>query len=259
MMILKCQTDTLSQLRQFAQSDRHSVLIEGPQGCGKSYLAAEYGKLLGIADVVTVNATVSDLRSMLDSCYSIETPVVVCIEGLDGGQLSSSYVILKFLEEPKSNVYMVITCSNIYRIPDTILSRSVVATIGHPTTSELVDYMKVKYPERLDLLQHPVSKAFMTFKDIDIAVKLTTEELQYYEEISYIVPKDSVSSISWKLGHYEAGGESNLVFVLRCIMNSTSNKALKLICIETLKEIEMRRMSLNAILSKFAFDFKYGV
>jgi len=258
-MILKCQEDATKLLNQFAHADRHSVLIEGPQGCGKTYLAAEYGKLLGISDLVSINSTVADLRAMLDNCYNIDTPVVVCIEGLDDGQLSSSYVLLKFLEEPKSNVYVVITCSNIHRIPDTIMSRSVVATIAHPISSELYDYAKVKYPEKLDLFNHPISKIFMTFKDIDDVVKLNSEELGYYTEIIQLSAKDSVSNLSWKLGHYPNNSESNLVFVIRCILKTTTNAELKSICISTLRDIESKRMGTHAILSKFAFDFKYGV
>ena len=156
-MLLDCQSEALAKLKQFANSDRHSVLIEGPQGSGKSYLAAEYGNLLGIHDIVSINATVSDLRSMLDTCYNIDTPVVVCIEGLDSGMVSASYVILKFLEEPKPNIYLVVTCSNIFRIPDTIISRSVVATISHITHSELVKYTEEKHLDKLYLFARAVN------------------------------------------------------------------------------------------------------
>ena len=258
-MILQCQQNAINSLSQFAKADRHSVLIEGPQGCGKTYLAAEYGRMLNIVDLVSINATVADLRTMLDNCYSIDTPVVVCIEGLDDGQLSASYVLLKFLEEPKNNVYVVITCSNISKIPDTILSRSVVTTIAHPVKDELMQYITSKYPEKLVLFNHPISKAFKTFKDVDVAVKLSSEELQYYEDIVKLSYKDTVTNLAWKLGHYSNNEESNPTFVFRCILNSTTNNDLKRVCINTLKDLESKRMGSHAVLSKFAFDFKYGV
>ena len=258
-MILRCQDAAILELKQCADSKRHSILIEGPAGCGKSYLAAYYGKLLDIHDIVSINSTVADLRTMLENCYSVDTPVVVCIEGLDSGQLSSSYVMLKFLEEPRSNIYIVITCSNRYRIPDTIVSRSVVVTVGHPTRQELTDYLTVKYPDKVNLTTMSIYSALMSFKDIDDIVKLSSEHLSYYQSITNLSRNDSVSNLSWKLGHYDNNEESNLRFVFRCILNTTTNPEIKKLCISTLNELEYRRMSSHAVLAKFAFDFKYGV
>lgn len=258
-MILICQEQAQQQLKQFAKADRHSLLIEGPHGCGKSYMAVEYGRMLGISDLVSINANVNDLRTMLNNCYSIDTPVVICIEGLDDGQLSASYVLLKFLEEPKNNVYVVITCSNISKIPDTIISRSVVATIAHPTDAELHNYLLYKYPEKQPLFNHVIYSVLKTFKDVDDAVKLTNDELAYYATIAQLSPKDTVANLAWKLGHYPNSSECNVSFVFRCILVHTTNAELKKICIDTLRDIESKRVGLHAILSKFAFDFKYGV
>lgn len=258
-MNLSCQSEALIKLEQFAQADRHSVLIEGPDGSGKTYLAASYSKMLGIEDLVSIDSNVSDLRTMLDNCYNTQNKLVVCIEGLDDGQLAASYVILKFLEEPQANVYIVVTCSNIYRIPDTIISRSVVATISHPTLEELSKYAEVKYADKSSIFDTSIKNSLMSFNDVDVAYKLTSEQLQYYNEISNLSRSDTVSNLSWKLGHYPNNEESNLKFVFRSILSHTSNVELRKLCISTLRDIESKRMGTHAVLAKFAFDYKYGV
>ena len=95
-MILKCQSSALDELQNLADSDRHSVLIEGVAGSGKTYLAKQYAKFLSINDFVTVNATVNDIRKSIDTSYNLESKIVICIENLDTGVAGASHTLLKF-------------------------------------------------------------------------------------------------------------------------------------------------------------------
>ena len=116
-------TPTL-QLMDLANSRHHSILIEGPQGCGKTYLAKQYAAMLNVSDFEVVKCSVDTIRDAIDETCKIKNDVVICLENLDDGVLSASYTILKFLEEPLPNVYIVVTCRNLKKVPDTIISRS---------------------------------------------------------------------------------------------------------------------------------------
>ena len=94
----------------------------GPEGCGKSYLARQFAIKLGVDDFALVEPTVAGIREISDLCSEITTPIVICIENLDTGVVAASYTLLKFLEEPRKNVHVVVTARNIKHLPDTIPS-----------------------------------------------------------------------------------------------------------------------------------------
>ena len=50
-MDFKNQQEALQDLSKYAEKHRQAILISGPEGCGKSYLAKQYGKLLGVDNI----------------------------------------------------------------------------------------------------------------------------------------------------------------------------------------------------------------
>ena len=107
-MEYRCQMNALEELKELAKSDRHSILIEGFEGCGKSYLAHEYRRMLGIHDFCIVKSDMDSIRETIDSTTTTNSKIVLCIENLDCGVVNVSYALLKFLEEPQNNVYIVV-------------------------------------------------------------------------------------------------------------------------------------------------------
>ena len=90
-----CQKYSLNELQQLANKDRHSVLIEGSSGCGKTYLARQYAQMIDVYDFINVEPKVQDIRNTIDSCLQLGNKVVICIENLDKGVSGASYTLLK--------------------------------------------------------------------------------------------------------------------------------------------------------------------
>lgn len=255
------QQEALTELKRLAEQDRHSILIEGPAGCGKTYVAKQFAAMLGVADVAAVNPNVNDIRSMMNECASLTNPIVVIIENLDTGLNAASYTILKFLEEPSSNIYIVVTCRNIQRVPDTIISRSVVVTIAPPIDSDILQYTQSRYPDKYNsITSQLVWKAVRSFQAADLVAGLNAEQLTYYNttipEIAKF--KDTVSTIIWTLGHYADNSATPVEFVISMLMVCSSNPYIRRACMNCIKELNMSRIAQHATLAQLVLDCKYG-
>lgn len=259
-MELQCQVSALQELKMLAGSDRHSLLIEGPLGCGKSYLAKQYAKMLQIVDFSSVKPTVQDIREALEASYDITSPVVFCIENLDTGVPSASYTLLKFLEEPVSNVYIVVTCRNRYNVPDTIISRSTCVTMSAPVESDINDFAEIKdIVKYRQLSAQQIWKAVRSLNDVESIFRLNNDQLAYYEQFNTILKfNDTISNIIWKLGHYADNSETNIVFVFNYIIATCSSKRIKYYAMQCMKDLTSSRIASHAVLAKFALECKYG-
>ena len=110
------------------------------------------------------------------------------LQNKDVGVRGASYSILKFLEEPMSNVYIVVTCRNRYKVPETILSRSVLATVSMPTTGNLKAFLAtLQLSTHNYILNSPIWESVKTFKDVIMLSKLSVEKLDYLTKLSQIV------------------------------------------------------------------------
>lgn len=254
-----CQKEPLIELDTLRLSDRHSILIEGPSGCGKTYLAMQYAKMLKIEDFQIVSPKVDDIKSSIDTCLSLSTPIVLCIENLDTGVPAASYALLKFLEEPLPNVYIIVTCRNLQQVPDTIVSRSAVVVTGPPVDVDLSTYALSVNKNKFDELHFtPIWSCVRTFKDVDTVLNLNPEQVTYFHELPAMCKfNDSVSNIVWKLGHYSDNTECPVELVVRCIMNIVGTEHAKRAGISCLNDLATRRIASHAVLAKFAFELKY--
>lgn len=261
-MNLKCQTTALEELKNLADRDRHSVLIEGVSGCGKTYLANQYAKMLHVPDFVIVPSTVNDIRKSVDMSFILESKIVFCIENLDNGVAGASYTLLKFLEEPRDNVYIVVTCSNIYKVPDTIISRSSLVNVSAPTPGDLNQFVE-SYPEERRYLWYEregMRQAARNLQDVDYCINLSSNS--YCEHLNALVElvksNKPVSDIVWSLGHYQDNTEIPVKFAIKYIVSNTTDKRIKKYGINCINELDSSRIAAHAVLSKFVLDCKYG-
>lgn len=261
-MNLRCQASALEELQNLANRDRHSVLVEGVSGSGKTYLAKQYAKMLNISDFAIVPATVNDIRKSIDTCYNLESKVVLCIENLDAGVAGASYTMLKFLEEPRENIYIVVTCCNINKVPDTIVSRSSVVTLAAPTETDLQMFAESYPADRRKLLadREGVWKAVKNFLDVDYCMNLTS--VSYCDHLDDIVElvksKKPVSDIVWSLGHYPDSSDIPVEFAIKYVVSNTKDERVKKYGIACIKDIGNSRIASHAVLSKFVLECKYG-
>lgn len=261
-MKLKCQVSALEDLTNLANRDRHSVLIEGVSGCGKTYLAKCYAKLLNVPDFVIVAANVNDIRKSIDMCYNLESRIVLAIENLDSGVLGASYTLLKFLEEPRENIYIVVTCSNINKVPDTIVSRSSVVTVAAPTPEDLKSFASTYSQEKQRMLSERVGlwNAAKNLIDIDYCMNLNSASyIDHFENlVDAVSSKKPVSDIVWTLGHFPDNSEIPIEFAIKYIVSNTDDPRIKKYGIICIRDLDSSRIASHAVLSKFVLDCKYG-
>lgn len=253
------QSEPIESLKVLATSGRHSVLISGPKGSGKTYLAKQFASMLNISDFQTVSAKVDDIRNTISSCLSINNKVVICIENLDTGVAGAAYSLLKFLEEPAEHVYIVVTVRNIQRVPDTILSRSALVTTAPPTYSDIEQYSSAKNFARFSQLEHQVIwKCVKTFSEADMVMNLTNEQLIYFDSLSSITSfNDIISNMCWKLVHYNDNTEAPAELVIRYLMEIVNTSQIKRCGINCLSDISSGRIATHAAIAKFLFEMKY--
>ena len=253
------QRESIEALRLLALTRRQSVIIEGPSGCGKTYLSKQYANMLNIDNYSQIAPKVSDIRDALDTCSQFQTDVLLQIENLDLGVAGAAYTLLKSLEEPTPNVYIVITCRNIDNVPDTILSRSAVVTVSPPTLSDIDTYGRetnlVKFN---NVCQRLVWQCVRSFSDASAVLEMNPDQIQYYESLSQVCKfSDSISNIVWQISHYNDGSENNLELAIRSIVELMKKPFITKCGIDCIRDLNKGRIAQHAVLSKFAFDAKY--
>lgn len=254
-----CQQGALNELNSLASSDRHSVLIEGPEGSGKSYLAKQYASILNVPDFQEVAPKVDVIKESIDACLKINTPIVLCIENLDSGVPAASYALLKFLEEPLPNVYIVITCRNIKHVPDTIISRSAVVVTSPPVDVDVSSYSLAKNSDRFKELNNTrIWKCVRTFRDAETVLNMTSSQLEYFNSLQELAKfKDSVSNTVWKIGHYPDNSETPVEFVIRYLIDLINTQHVQRAGIACITDLNQGRIAGHAALAKFVFEAKY--
>ena len=253
-----CQKEAIEQLKLLAASNRHGVLIVGDSGVGKTYLARQYSNILGIPDFYIIHPVIADLKSTIDSCIENRTPVVLCIENLDSGVTQAAYPLLKLIEDCPEYIYIVVTCCNLFSIPDTIPSRCALISINPPTRSDIEQYAISQDSSAYNSLRE--SKLWgcvKGFTDVTTVLRFTPEQIKYFSNLPAIVQgKDTVSTVSWKLQHFDDNTETPLVLVIRYLL-FILNGYHKSACIKCLNDLADNRISKNAIISKLAFELNY--
>lgn len=258
-MIFDCEIHPLDELAELCRANRQSVLIEGRQGSGKTYLSQQYANMLLIDDFVSVSPKVSDIRDALDSCSQLQTRVMLCIENLDLGVAAAAYTLLKSLEEPSPNVYIVITCRNIKIIPDTIISRSAVISTGVPTLSDIDAYGRYKDELRYEIIKDRlVWRCARSFTDAENILAMTNDQIAYYESLADVCQfNDNISNLIWSISHYPDNQLCNIELAIRSIMELMHSRFITMCGIDCLKELSANRIAQHAVLAKFLFNAKY--
>lgn len=262
-MDFMCQQSAKEKLRLLANDKCQRVIISGPPGCGKTYLMNEYARMLGVEDIVSVKPTVQEIRSSIEeSSLNQGKEVVVCVENLDTGVRGASYTLLKFLEEPPKNIYIVVTCRSIYRIPDTIMSRCVCVECDPPKYSDIQLYgQSVSSTRYQALCRTRLWSSVDTFSEADKILNLDDAKLSYLSDLSSSLDfSDSVNSIVWKLYHYESNNEEfDPALIIKHLMVSSKYRSSRFnrLCISCLKDLSSNTLGKSAVLSKFVLECKY--
>lgn len=253
------QKEALEQLEVLADYDRHSILISGPTGCGKSYLVKQYGTMLGIRDIQFVAPQVQAIKDAVNECMKQSNPILLSIENLDSGVIAVSYTLLKFLEEPTQNVYVVVTCRNVNRVPDTIISRSATVVVSPPRLQDIAAYAQSKDASRFNQpVVKKICECVRTYSEIDEILKMNNLQLEYISDLESLLGfNDTVTNIVWRLGHYEDGSETPIQLVLQYIISRAKTEHIRQAARTCLQDLSIGRLGTQAVLSRFAFECRY--
>lgn len=264
-MIFEFQSECYDQLKLLADHKHRSILIEGLEGSGKTYMAKQYSDMVHSDQFVTVNSSVQDIRDAIQSCYEVDGQVSICIENLDSGVVAASYALLKFLEEPVDGVYVIVTCRNMYDIPDTIVSRSSVVSLNTPTRSDIFKYISHKYKNKhnggsINIQDTQLFSCISSFKDVDTVFNMSESDIEYFESsLTDLDFSASTNTMIYKLSKYPDGRDCPVDLVIRFIMSSTKSLVVHRIGLDCLNELSKKRLGKYAILGKFCMDLKYLV
>lgn len=259
-MDLKNQQMIYPELVKFAEHKRHNILISGVEGCGKTYLAKLYAKELKIEDFQIVESKMSAIKNAIENCMHINTPIVLCIENLDLGVNAVSYAVLKFLEEPSENVYIVVTCRNVKGVPDTILSRCVTLTLSQMAESDLVVYAKEENAVKfLQIYKDSIFwRCAKSVEDVDIMLGLNSNQIEYIKGLQGILTStEPVYNVIWKLHKFPDGTLTPINIVIKYLMYSTSSNKIFKACHKCLMSLSYSQIGIHAVLAKFVFEVKY--
>lgn len=119
-MLLEGQDKLLEQVLVYTiETIPKNILFLGPQGCGKHTLAKQLADNLKL-NFVEINNTIS-FESILD----IQTQAIQKIYFIDLNNFTekSQNTILKFLEEPLENTYIILASNSKYKVLPTIINR----------------------------------------------------------------------------------------------------------------------------------------
>lgn len=258
---MKNQEIAITELRSYADARFHSVLIYGPNGSGKTHLAKQYAEMLGIRSFVELEPNVNTVRQAIADLYMSDAPTVICIENLDCGVKDVSNALLKFVEEPPDNVYIVITCRDVRKIPDTIHSRCKRIGIERMDMQDILMYAESKDKMRLQTIKGIpyMYEAIESTRDIDYLYGMEFAKLQELSTLpQQFGSKESASRISWKVQRFGDGTKVYLSFLIRMVLRYTNVSAVKLRCIRCLQDIDAKLMPEHIILMKFIMDLKYS-
>lgn len=257
---LTCQKSCIDLMKLYADNDKHSIVVEGPIGSGKTFLAKSYFNMLGFNDVVVVSSRVNDIKDTFDQFLRVNNKVLIVVENLDSGVPACSYVLLKFMEEPSDNLYVVVTCRSKENIPDTILSRSMVAAVGMPTCDDISSYATDRYKDTYKKLKRKkIWSTVRTFSDVDEVCCLSEQQISYFSEWDNLNSfNQPVNVVSWKLSHYPDNSELNSSTLVKYIMEvNKENKHVVNSCRKCLDQLNLKRIASYLTLTKLAFDIKY--
>ena len=211
----------------------HAQLISGEDGIGKSILAEILGKLIlngdlnrEYVDIINYKPSkasfgVDDVREIIDEVNKKPfegDKIVIIIHQGNKLTIQAQNALLKTIEEPPTEVYIIILCESLELILDTIKSRCEIYKLTPLTKDELYKYIAIKgydyseeekssaiafsegIPGRIDRYFSDTELQELRDKIVDLLLQLTNNEIEAILEkeeqlVSYKQNKEEVINV----------------------------------------------------------------
>ena len=212
------QKSAMFELRHLASADCHSILLHGVAGCGKSWLSKKYQAFINATDFIQLDAKMQDIKDFISTVNLYDTKSVVCIENIDCGVDGVSQAILKLLEEPPENIYLIVTARYAKNVPNTILSRVSTVFIPRFKFDDLMLYAKEKHGMKAESMKEDLSIFCKNPNDVDFIMSLSPSDLDYLKNLSdHINSKNPVATTVWKIQSLPSGTKIPIDFIIRSL------------------------------------------
>lgn len=127
-----------------------TLMLEGPWGCGKHTVVREISEKLqipveDITDVLTLETIDNISISTSPKIYLIDSSSI---------SIREQNIILKFLEEPLKNAYIILLCQAKNKLIPTVLNRCVCLTFESYSDEELRNFLSESMSEDIFSLAH---------------------------------------------------------------------------------------------------------
>lgn len=119
------------------------VMLQGARGWGKKQLTIEIAKIMGI-DLVTFENKVDDLRECIKLAYEQTSPILYVMTNGDTMSVAAKNSILKLIEEPPANAYIILLVENEETILPTIRSRAFALKMDEYSQNDIKTYLTTK-------------------------------------------------------------------------------------------------------------------
>lgn len=126
----------------------HTIMLIGPKGCGKHLMAKELSSYYDLElDDITTSLTLETISDI----YLQPLPKFYLIDSTQINEKQQN-VILKFLEEPSKNSYIILLCENRHSLINTILNRCITFEFEPYSQEQLKQFIKDDNIDCLDYL-----------------------------------------------------------------------------------------------------------
>ena len=168
-MEIKFQDKLLKLIdKQSLDSFPRSLILEGKKGSGKHMLISYISEHLGINNLnITENL---DLES-INNYYLEVNPILYFIEA-DNISEKNQNTILKFLEEPLKNSYVILLTVNKYNLLQTIQNRCEVWTLANYSKENLIEFIGENPNKQLLLSIAETPGEIKSLKGLDISKEI---------------------------------------------------------------------------------------
>lgn len=239
------QSNLLKKLTSYTLSTLpHSMLFIGEKGCGKHSLINDLSKYYGIEiNDITANLTFDTLTNI----YTIPTAYFYVIDICQINEKQQN-VVLKFLEEPSVNAYVVLLCENKNQLLSTISNRCISYEFETYTKDQLKNFVQDDENEEyiLSICRTPGQVKSVSGKTLSLAVALSDAMIETlnFNKVDLSRALSILDMINFK-DEYDKPG-------CQLVVETMSSKLLKIIKSE--KNVDASH--LYGILNKYANRLK---
>ena len=140
------QINLLKQIDKLIEENKFPrfSIVTGQKGQGKTELILQISQKLRIS-FINFGTGIDEIRQMIELAYKQVNPVIFVINNADNMSLNAQNSLLKLVEEPPNNCFIVLELNDINNTLETIRSRCQEFKMENYTKEELIQFINKDY------------------------------------------------------------------------------------------------------------------